>query len=381
VKKKFLALLAVAALLAPAPASAEYSKGFTLNYGSGGDTVKAGVQALDSELVTIYDHLNALYRLQGGDTEPADKDLYDVWFDPSPSPALKWWDGGTRQSLGASGNFVSGVTLDDGIRNYTRGLLISRANATTARISASSAAPATVAIGNVLLQNAVDTDCSFFSAAAGQYDLYVEQDGTATTWLLKRASHPLSASSTQRVVGEAYYTGTEFTWVRSYEVADPQRGQTVEAAFDAYRTNADQSLADDTAAIVAFDNESLDTDGWFTPGADAKFTPLRAGWYDVHASIQLVSDNDPTDHDVQAFVKVLKNGSAVCDNWQALGNGVLSDTARINVQVSCSVEVDGVDDYLQVQAWQDSTPNQALTLRSGTVHSSAFWGRWAGRRY
>jgi hypothetical protein len=373
--RKTLAFILAALVALAGPAVAEVSKGYTNSYGAGGTTVKDGVQNIDNEIGTIYGHVNALYRLQAGSSTPGDADSWDVWMDTtSGAPVLKYYDGDSWENLIAAATaFSTGVTLDAGLRGHSRNMVCSRQTATLLQVTASATAPATVETGGPLyLQNDATVTVSFAGATTGVYDVVASQDGATSNFELSRQTSPYSPAAGERVVCTAKYdqVAADFVWIQSDEPMEPATRAAPEGFFHAYRTHDTETVNDGGTETIAYDVEVYDlgraSSGWYDT-ASGKFTPQRAGLYEITASASFAVNAN-----AEATIWVYKNGST-----EVARDSRSSSTAhRLMPRASAVVYMNGTTDYLTVSIYQNSDGNKKLQCQN--TSETAFWGRFIG---
>jgi hypothetical protein len=339
----------------------------TVNVNPGGDKVNEGIAKIIAEVELIYGHLNSLFGLQAGASQPADRNVNDLWLDTSGTPTLKRWDGAAWVAQGASGNFASGVSLDNSSKGVSVSVLLGRASATSLQIPGSSAAPAMLGVGGHLLQNTTNTSCSFSGAAAGTYAIYAERSGTTSNFTLARAiASGFAPSASQRIVGYAKYTGSDFTWIRSSQVRDPLLTHVPEGYFHMYRT-AGQALG--AEAPLLFNGISYDFDGGCDTGT-ARFTAVREGFHDIFAAGECYL-GAAAGSEAQLYLKI--NGVTVQRGSSSCGTpGTFTHTPK----AFCSPWLN-VGDYVTVTMF--TSPAMVSTL-SGSF-ACALWGRWVGKKY
>ena len=108
-------------------------------------------------------------------------------------------------------------------------------------------------------------------------------------------------------------------------------------AFFAHKTG-DQTVAQDTQVLVAFETEVFDTDNTFTnTSGNYKFTPGVSGKYVIHASLYFATPAAGNFHRIYVY----KNGSSIAELSQ-INNGY-----EEGMNMSTIVESD-TDDYFQI---------------------------------
>jgi hypothetical protein len=392
VTRKIKAYLAAVALVLSScsPAFALYSSGVNINYEV--DPGWTAVQQLDNEFSSVYTRINDLYSMQGSASEPTTKWTNMIWFNTALH-IFEYYNGSTWVQLGASGNYISGVSMDSGATGTVRSAYLEAESTTNLIVPATAASPATIDVDSVLLQNTTDTNLDFTGASADTYAVYATRDGTSTNFQLARAVlSGYTQGAGERIIGEVVYSGSAFSFIKPYVAQLPARAAAPDGLFDVYRTNAAENVADNVAETIKFNIETIDEDSYYDP-ATGKYSPTRVGYYELHASAQFAIDNDPDAVDMIASVEIQQNGTAVCGGYAFFTSdtgdatrtsttntlGLKGNLMRVQPQASCVLYNDG-DDYFTVEVLQNSFPSDTYTLRSPTAHSTAFWGRWIGRR-
>ena len=114
-------------------------------------------------------------------------------------------------------------------------------------------------------------------------------------------------------------------------------------AFLVYR-NAQQILSNNTATIVQFDTETIDTDNCYDLTTH-KFTPTTAGTYFISSNTCLSTTTTPRLE--ESTTSILKNGTAIATTEIDPGND--DELAAASNPISIIVEMNGSTDFLQVQ--------------------------------
>lgn len=108
-------------------------------------------------------------------------------------------------------------------------------------------------------------------------------------------------------------------------------------AFFAYRTTT-QTISASTFTKVAFNAETFDTDGNFDSTTNYRFTPTKAGYYQITTNVQHGSTAGQF-----GIVSIQKNGTGVTNNF-----GEWTTFTLRTGSLSTIVYMNGSSDYLEV---------------------------------
>lgn len=134
-------------------------------------------------------------------------------------------------------------------------------------------------------------------------------------------------------------------------------------AFFAYRDST-QSITAGTWTKVAFNQERFDTDADYDTTTNYRFTPGKAGYYQINASVQTASSANN-----YSFVNIYKNGSGYINNF---GDYV---SAQRTAQVSALIYFNGSSDYVEVYALIGAGTSPRI-VGGSTNEESNFNGVW-----
>ena len=138
---------------------------------------------------------------------------------------------------------------------------------------------------------------------------------------------------------------TADTTVSPYKVKWATAGGSSGPAFFAYKS-ADQTITSGAYVKVTFNTESFDTDNCFDSTTNYRFTPNKAGYYQIGSSIYLYGNSAST-----LLLKIYKNGSAF---WTIQETGSLTaQYARYNVPFL--MYLNGSTDYIEIYAYHGGT--------------------------
>jgi len=134
-------------------------------------------------------------------------------------------------------------------------------------------------------------------------------------------------------------------------------------AFRAFR-NADQTVTGSTSTKIQFDQETFDTDACFDPTTNYRFTPNKAGYYEV--TCQILFQGAGTFGEV----KIFKNGSATSGHRDAGQEGVGY------AAVSDLISMNGTTDYLEGYCYiADGAGTEKVLGYSDATFFNAVWIR------
>ena len=135
-------------------------------------------------------------------------------------------------------------------------------------------------------------------------------------------------------------------------------------AFRAFRSGTDQSITGSTTTKIQFNSETFDTDSCYDPTTNYRFTPNKAGYYQVTIQIYYVGAGNFGE------LSIYKNGAQVSvqRTGQQEGLGV--------VGVVDLISMNGTTDYLEGYTFiQDSGASESLLAYSTTTFFNAVWIR------
>jgi hypothetical protein len=135
-------------------------------------------------------------------------------------------------------------------------------------------------------------------------------------------------------------------------------------AFRAFRSGTDQTVTGSTTTKIQFNSETFDTDSCYDPTTNYRFTPNKAGYYQV--TIQIYYNGAGNFGELSIY----KNGAqaSVQRTGQQEGLGV--------VGVVDLISMNGTTDYLEGYTFiQDSGASEYLLAYSTTTFFNAVWIR------
>jgi hypothetical protein len=135
-------------------------------------------------------------------------------------------------------------------------------------------------------------------------------------------------------------------------------------AFSAW-LNGSQSLTSAVTTKIAYNAEDFDTDACFDPTTNHRFTPTKAGYYQV--SITTFSSSTLNN---RTFVRLYKNGA----NYLSIFD-TIPTTGEVSIAFSggALVYLNGTTDYLEVYIHMNGT---ALEVVGTTVTGNKFAATW-----
>lgn len=161
-----------------------------------------------------------------------------------------------------------------------------------------------------------------------------------------------------------YYTavsgiaGNAITWVEAARI-DVNGLVPNKPSFRAYRGTSTQSISQNVHTKVQFNTEVFDTANAFDSATNFRFTPQKAGYYNV--MVNLLFNNVVSTQKVAIY----KNG-AIYEDGSPIYN---STTSGCGASVSSIVYLNGTTDYIEAYAWTN-TAGQSVYNSNGS--SSTF---------
>ncbi|MEE3254570.1 MAG: hypothetical protein VX199_02600 [Chloroflexota bacterium] len=109
-------------------------------------------------------------------------------------------------------------------------------------------------------------------------------------------------------------------------------------AFRAY-ASSDQTFANNTQTVCAFNAEEFDTDSAYNTST-YKFTPQTAGWYFIGA---IWGTGNGTAANLTMQTAITKNGGTHVRNFFTVGN-----TSNVSSYIASIIQFNGSSDYVQL---------------------------------
>ena len=113
-------------------------------------------------------------------------------------------------------------------------------------------------------------------------------------------------------------------------------------AFRAFRSGTDQNITENTNTKVQFNGETFDTDNCFDSTTNYRFTPNKAGYYEVTCQIGYVGSGN------FGGINIYKNGTSVSSNRDASQEGF--GYAQVVDLISMNGSTDYLEGYAYIQA-------------------------------
>jgi hypothetical protein len=135
-------------------------------------------------------------------------------------------------------------------------------------------------------------------------------------------------------------------------------------AFRAYRGTSDQTVTGSTATKIQFNTETFDTDSCYDPTTNYRFTPNKAGYYEVTCQILFQGAG--------AFgeVSIYKNGAQVTVHRDGPQEGIGY------AQAVDLISMNGTTDYLEGYCYiQNGAGDEKVLAYSTTSYFNAVWIR------
>ena len=134
-------------------------------------------------------------------------------------------------------------------------------------------------------------------------------------------------------------------------------------AFSAYRATSNQTVAQTTFTKVQFNAEIFDTDNCFDSTTNYRFTPTKAGKYQINVIGQISSSAG-----ARVIWTIYKNGTA----------NVRFFDDNTNASMMCSgallIDMNGTTDYLEIYAYTGAAATNVIEFASPAF--PLFSGTW-----
>ena len=162
----------------------------------------------------------------------------------------------------------------------------------------------------------------------------------------------VGANGTVLTADSAEATGLK--WATPSAVSGP--------AFRAYRST-NQSVTGGVETKIQFNTENFDTDSCYDPTTNYRFTPNKAGYYQVTSVLAAVSST-------LVGVKIFKNGAAIAA-------GRTPTTGDVGAAIAADlVSMNGTTDYLEVFGFcADGAATEVFGSGSEQTYFAAVWIR------
>lgn len=156
---------------------------------------------------------------------------------------------------------------------------------------------------------------------------------------------------------------TADTTVSPYKVKWATASGSSGPAFRAYRTS-DQSITSGAYVKVQFNVESFDTDNCYDNATNYRFTPNKAGYYQVNIKLYLAGGSGSSN-----ILRVYKNGANYDTNIWDSGNLAPQYSTPTGTTI---VYLNGSTDYIEGYAYHGGT---SPVVAGGVTEFSAIWIR------
>jgi hypothetical protein len=145
---------------------ADWTAPSDIETGAAEDTIFQGFVKADTNFPDIYTKLTSLRGLQYGSSGPASPNTGDIYHNSGDNLMYRW-SGSAWVKMNA-GEYTAGITLDQGLKDYTKNIfLVQNADGINLDVEASAAVPATIAVGGELRQNVADVQVNYSAITAG----------------------------------------------------------------------------------------------------------------------------------------------------------------------------------------------------------------------
>lgn len=357
----------------------------TIDTGQGGTSGRDAIVNLIAEINLLYAITNGLHKLWKGPSPISGMQVGDVYINDAgaePVLLLKTGEPNTWAVLGSARIFDSGLGLDAALAGYSRNCRPAKqAGSDTAIIvDASAAAPASIWINGMMLQNTGPVTASITSA--GLWKIYATRNQSTSGFTIGARQDALTSGQVQ--IGEAYYgnqnTGDSDTARVLYCIAfEPVSGldERPPGFFHYRRSTSAQTLASGVETQMLFNGIVPDATGgdiWRARDGAATyqtFRARRAGKYQLNASVR-IGDGISRSHNV---LLVLSKGRSPA--VELARNIVQVETGWPLAKVSCEVEL-AAGDVVDVLVTQSCGATLDNWSSSHSDTDTAFWGRYLG---
>ena len=140
-------------------------------------------------------------------------------------------------------------------------------------------------------------------------------------------------------------------------------------AFRAFRNTSQQSFNQNTATKVQFNGESFDTDNCFDSTTNYRFTPNKAGYYQISSNVTWSGAGSETIKELYIY----KNGSRYTDLFSSNGSG--KPGATCNNGSSSLVYLNGTTDYVEIFIYDSDASVRNVLNGEAQSHFSGVWIR------
>jgi hypothetical protein len=138
-------------------------------------------------------------------------------------------------------------------------------------------------------------------------------------------------------------------------------------AFRAFRDSSQQSFSQSTFVKIQFNAETFDTDNCFDSTTNYRFTPNKAGYYDINVNVTFSGTNSASLKELAIY----KNGAVSSLVFSSAGSGSPGATCAVNG--ADLIYFDGTTDYVEAYIYDNDAV--ARNVLNGTS-KSFFSGVW-----
>jgi hypothetical protein len=135
-------------------------------------------------------------------------------------------------------------------------------------------------------------------------------------------------------------------------------------AFRAYLDGSSQNFNQNTFTKIQFNAETFDTDNCFDSTTNYRFTPNKAGYY----QITIGADINQTESNKVSATRITKNGTGYAYTTGAIGIQSLGSGTDL-------VYLNGTTDYVEGFAYSESGTSRYLLNGSASTYFSGVWIR------
>ncbi len=140
-------------------------------------------------------------------------------------------------------------------------------------------------------------------------------------------------------------------------------------AFRAFRDSSQQSFAQSTFVKIQFNAETFDTDNCFDSTTNYRFTPNKAGYYDININVQFSGTNSASLKELLIY----KNGSASSQVFSSAGSG--SPGATCSVNGADLIYFNGTTDYVEGYIYDNDAVARNVVNGSSKSYFTGVWIR------
>lgn len=136
-------------------------------------------------------------------------------------------------------------------------------------------------------------------------------------------------------------------------------------AFRAYRNTSQQTFSQNTYTKVQFNAETFDTDNCFDPTTNYRFTPNKAGYYEVHCMLSISKTGAST-----TLATFQKNGGIYSKVYNWVNTSTFSQLSGSDI-----VYMNGSTDYLEILVYDSDPSGRGVLNGESETYFSGAWIR------